>query len=147
MLEKKYPGGKLWRRWGFQINEGNENFSVLGDSEPLLQEVPSCALPQPYVPKDWGSWFHITPKSISYVQDVVHVAVKLKSWLLRPSITLPMGQYVAAGNHIRMIQLAFGKEQQALRERDVNPRDKQNIDAVLHLLQAAHLLDSWYHWH
>ena len=109
--------------------------------EPLLQEVPSCALPQPYVPKDWGSWFHITPKSISYVQDVVHVAVKLKSRLLRPSIILPMGQYVAAGNHLRMIQLAFGKEQHALRERDVNPRDKQNFDAVLHLLQASHLLD------
>ena len=52
-------------------------------------------------------------------QDVVHVAVKLKSQLLKPSIILPMGSYVAAGHHVRMLQIAFGKDQHGLREREV----------------------------
>ena len=80
-------------------------------TEPLQQEVPSCSVEPPNIPKSWDSWFYINPKSISYVQDIVHVAVKLKSRLLRPSIILPMGSYVAAGHHIRMIQIAFGKDQ------------------------------------
>ena len=67
-------------------------------TEPLLQEVLSCSVEPPNIPKSWDSWFYINPKSISYVPDIVHVAVKLKSRLLRPSIILPMGSYVAAGH-------------------------------------------------
>ena len=40
-----------------------------------------------------------------------------------------------------MIQIALGKDQHSLRERDVNHKDKQNFDAVLHIIQASHLLD------
>ena len=96
-------------------------------TEPLLQEVPACCVTPPNIPKEWGSWFHIHPKSIAYVQDMIHVAVKMKSRLLRPSIVLPMGSYIAAGHHIHIIQVTFGKDQHGLRERDVNHKDKQNL--------------------
>ena len=44
------------------------------------------------IQKEWPKWFAITkPTSISCVQDTVHIAVKLKSKLLRPSSILPMG--------------------------------------------------------
>lgn len=48
--------------------------------------------------------------------------------------------YLASGNHIRLIRIAFGKDQHSLRERDVNHRDKQNFDAVLHIVGTLNLL-------
>ena len=36
-------------------------------------------------------------------------------------------------HHLRQIQHTFGKDQHGLREKDLNHKDKQNFDAVLHL--------------
>ena len=89
-------------------------------------------LKQPKIPSSWTSWFIIEhPSSLSYAQDVVHIAVKLKSRLLKPSIILPMGCYVAGVHHLRTVQITFGKDIHGLREKDLNHKDKQNIDAVL----------------
>ena len=110
-------------------------------TEPLLQYLPACSVQSPVIPKSWASWFCIAPKSISYVQDIVHLAVKLKSRLFKPSIVLPMGLYVATGQHIHMIRKAFGKDQHGLRERDVNHKDKQNYEAISRIIGASHLLD------
>ena len=104
---------------------------LIPSTKPLLQEVPACCVTPPNIPKQWGSWFHIHPKSAAYVQDMIHVAVKMKSRLLRPSIVLPMESYIAVGHHICIIQVTFEKDQHGLRERDVNHKDKQNFDAVL----------------
>ena len=41
-----------------------------------------------------------------------------------------------------MLQLLFGKDQHGLRERDVNHKDKQNFDAVLHIISGSHLLEN-----
>ena len=69
------------------------------------------------------------------MQDTVHLGVKLKARLLKPSIVLPMGpHYLASGNHFCLIKMAFGKDQYNLREHDVNHRDKQNFDAVLRII-------------
>jgi len=45
---------------------------------------------------------------------------------------LPLGKYAAGNHHIRFI----------LRDKDVDYRDKQNFDAVMHIIKAASLLDS-----
>ena len=96
------------------------------------------------IPEAWRAWFHINIKSDAvhvYVQDIVHVGVKLKARLLKPSIVLPMGpHYLASGNHVHLIRMVFGKDQHNLRERDVNHRDRQNFDAVMHIVDALHLL-------
>lgn len=63
-------------------------------AEPLLQFVLSSDLELP-IPKSWFSWFHIKPISISFVQDIVHIAVKLKSHLLKPSVVLPYSHFKA----------------------------------------------------
>ena len=109
----------------------------------LYQHVPSCSKNAPDVPQAWNSWFFTTPVSaISYVQDVIHIATKLKSRLLKPSIILPLGpNYLANGHHIQMIRQKFQKDQHGLRERDVNHKDRQNFDAVMHIISASHLLD------
>ena len=95
----------------------------------------------PSIPKAWLEWFTLNPLSISMVQDTVHVAVKLKSRSLKPSIILPMGPYIATSSHLRMMQLTIGKDIHGLREKDVNHKDKQNFEAVLHIVNSAHLLE------
>ena len=73
----------------------------------------------------------------------MHIAVKMKSRLLKPCVILVLGQYVAGGHHnIRMLQLLFGKDQHGLRERDINHKNKQNFDAVLHIISGSHLLEN-----
>ena len=53
-----------------------------------------------------------------------------------------MGPTFEAGTyHLEMLRAKFGKEQHFLRQRDVNHKDRQNFDAVLHIINAAHLLD------
>ena len=93
----------------------------------------SIAVPVKISPT-WSTWFAMqNPTEVAYVQDVVHVAVKLKSRLLKPSIALPLGNYLAGLHDLRMIQSVFGKDQHGIRERDINHKDKQNFDAVLRL--------------
>ncbi len=67
------------------------------------------------------------------MQDIVHVGVKLKCRLLKPSIVLPLGNFVAGVHHLRIIHTTFTKDQHGLRERDINDKDKQNYEAVLRM--------------
>lgn len=83
------------------------------------------------VPSNWSSWFVMKrPTSIVFIEDMVHVAVKLNSRLLRPSIILPLGKYIAGSHHLRIIHNTFSKDQHGLREKDINHKDKQNYEAV-----------------
>ena len=63
--------------------------------------------------------------------------MKLKSRLIRPSIVLPLGRYLAGVHHLRLLQRTFNKDQHGLRERDINHQDKQNFDAVLHITSKS----------
>ena len=73
-----------------------------------LKQNPALTVPMNMdaveIPSVWNDWFWIKrPSSVVYVQDVVHIAVKLKSRLLKPSIVLPMGNYVAGAHHLHII--------------------------------------------
>ena len=72
------------------------------------------------IPSEWKEWFLVKPTCLALVQDTVHVAVKLKSRLLRPSSLLPMGNCV---QHLRMLQVSFGKDEHGLRECDINHKE------------------------
>ena len=52
---------------------------------------------------------------------------------MKPSIVLPMGSYLAGVHHLRLLQATFTKELRGMRECDLNHKDKQNFDAVLHI--------------
>lgn len=78
------------------------------------------------IPSDWLSWFAVM---VTYVQDMVHQSVKLKS--LRPSSVFLLGHYITGIHHLKIIQMSFGKDQHGLCEKDININDKQNYEAVL----------------
>ena len=86
------------------------------------------------IPSKWYQWFRVrNATSVAHVQDIVHVAVRLKARLLKPSIVLPMGKYLDGMHDLRLVQHTFGKDLHGMRERDVNHKDKHNFDAVLHI--------------
>ena len=71
---------------------------------------------------------------------VVHIAVKFKARLLNPSVKLKMGPSLEAGAyHLEQLRIKYGKEQHFLREKDLNHHDRQNFDAVLHIINACPL--------
>lgn len=109
-------------------------------SRSLSGNIPSNSFSPTIIPKDWQSWFHGESKTISYVQDIVHVAVKLKSCLLKPHIVLPMEDYTATGDHLYALKTSFQKDVHGLRLKDINHKDKQNFQAVLNITSAGHLL-------
>ena len=56
------------------------------------------------IPTEWSEWFWTQrPCNVAYVQDTVHIAVKLKCRLLKPSVVLPMGMYTAGAHHLQII--------------------------------------------
>jgi hypothetical protein len=71
------------------------------------------------------------------VQDMVHIGVKMKSRLLKPSIILPMGSYIATPAHLHILVALHGKEVHGIRQKDLNHKDKQNFAAVENLIRAS----------
>ena len=43
------------------------------------------------------------------VQDEVHIGVKLKARILKPSIVLPLGSFLATSSHFQMLVKLHGK--------------------------------------
>ena len=69
------------------------------------------------IPSAWSTWFWIHRlSSATYVQDVVHVAVKLKSRLIKPSVVLPMGDFVAGVHRLQIVRTIFGKDVHVVKE-------------------------------
>ena len=82
--------------------------------DPLLQEVPAPVYTIKISPS-WKNGFCIKPTAISYVQDVVNVAMKFKACLLNPSVKLKMGPNLEAGAyHLQQLCTKYGKEQHFL---------------------------------
>lgn len=63
----------------------------------------------------------------SYIQDVVHIATKLRTRILKPGIILPMGVYMVSINHLKSMTETFSKDKHLLTNTDLNPVDKMNF--------------------
>lgn len=102
-------------------------FKETKESQPIFA---TYTLKPQIIPKNWTNWFAFQhPTSISCSQDTVHIAVKLKSRLLKPSIVLPMGKYIAGAHHLRIVKSTFKNGDHLMREKDLNHSDKQNFEA------------------
>jgi len=90
------------------------------------------------IPPTWKTWFALKqPTGIAYIQDIIHVVVKLKMRLLTPSIVLPLGKYLAGVHHLRIVQQNYSKAEHGMREKDINFKDKQNYEAVVRMTNKA----------
>ena len=106
------------------LTSGNTTLSLNNEST-LLNTPPS-----------FNKWLCSKLYSTCCVQDMIHIAVKFKTRLLKPSIMLPMGCYVASSAHLKIITCLHGKDVHGIRKRDLDCKDKQNFAAIEHLIQA-----------
>ena len=108
-----------------------------GTDMALFNQSPSHLTIGLRIPKDW-TWFWMErATSVLYIQDYIHVAVKLKSRLLKPSIILPLGEYLAGSHHLINVTEVFTKDQHGLRQKDIDHKDKQNFDAVTQITSPS----------
>ena len=92
-------------------------------------------------PASLHRWVYVKQvPTVLCVQDTVHIGVKLKSRLLKPSIILPLGMYVATSSHLRILIKTLSKARHGLRLMDLDHHDKQNFAAVEHIINASQLL-------
>ena len=86
---------------------------LFSSSNPMALLSQSNIASKLSIPMSWQQWFAVkNSTTISYVQDTVHVAIKLKARLIKPSIVLPLGNYVAGVHHLRIVHTFF-KERRA----------------------------------
>jgi len=83
------------------------------------------------IPKAWKSWCFVEQEiSVCFVQDPIHLGVRLKARLLTVSQIFPMGKYSAIASHLHLVQASYSKEHHSLRLRDLNHQHRQNFEAV-----------------
>lgn len=63
---------------------------------------------------------------ISFVQDIIHLATKLRNRCLKFSIMLPMGDKLVSVSHLKMLLQNASKDTHCLVTSDINPYDRQN---------------------
>ena len=113
---------------------------------PLINDDMFAQYPPLELPSSWSSWFTVkNVTNVSYVQDTVHLGVKLKARLLTYSQILPLGKYSAQPLHLSLLQASFYKEQHNLRAKDLDHQDRQNFEAVLRITSenVMNLLDEF----
>ena len=112
---------------------------LFNSDQKLLMMSPSSLLAPLKHPENF-TWFRVKySTSIAYVQDPVHVAVKLKTRMTKPSIVLPIGKYLAGIHHLQLATSSFSKDQHGVRMQDINHKDKQNFEAVMRITNPSFL--------
>ena len=151
----KFDFQLVQKRWSHIVSECHKrgitviSFGADGDSREMKAMLLSShlffnetsaytfQLNKVVIPKEWHTWFAIKVcNGVSFVQDIVHLAVKLKARFLNPSIILPIGKFLAGIHHLRLIQQSFGKDVHNIREKDIDHKDRQNYDATMHITSS-----------
>lgn len=158
--DNRFDANSVTHRWKYMIKECKKrnievvSFSADGDSRLLTSMRVESKLynysskkckyvelanndksSQIVVPKAWKSWFFIEQEiSVCFVQDPIHLGVKLKARLLTVSQILPLGKYSAIATHLHLVQASYSKEHHNLRLRDLDHQDRQNFEAVSRII-------------
>lgn len=133
----KFDFQLVQKRWSHIVSECHKrgitviSFGADGDSREMKAmllsshlffnetSAHSFQLNKVVIPKKWHTWFAIKVCSgISFVQDVVHLAR-----ILSPSISLPIGKFLAGIHHLHLIQQTFGKDVHNMRAKDIDHKE------------------------
>lgn len=145
--DNKFTYKDVLNKWDWMMEEAAKvGIQILGfssDGDPKLLKAMQCrafATDNEMdrniadIPRDgphWDDWFLGNPSgTITYVQDHIHIATKLRTRLLKPSIVLPMGQYLVSPSHLKCLIAEVSKDQHMLTPSDLEPKDKMNFRAM-----------------
>lgn len=69
------------------------------------------------------------------MQDIIHIATKLRNRLLNPSIELPFGKHLISASHLHYLIQNINKDKHQLTASDINPKDRQNFGSLEKMMQ------------
>lgn len=133
--DNKFTFEDVLNRWKYMFKcLEDESISVLGmsadgDSRLLKAMQLRSKLQSSETPPDQSpiSCFRTEFESlIAMIQDIIHFIANLRSRLLKPSITLPMGDQLVSANHLRHVLENVSKDKHCLNAKDLSLKDKMN---------------------
>ncbi|KAF5301715.1 hypothetical protein FQA39_LY10646 [Lamprigera yunnana] len=115
-----------------------------GDTRLLKAMKIAASLPSAPISR---KWFHmdLSNTKLCYFQDQVHVLTKLRTRLLKPGISVPIGHLDISVTHLNTLIRTVSKDKHLLTPCDLAPEDKMNYESarkiceekVLHLLENS----------
>lgn len=132
----KFEASQITRRWKWMLKAANEEgieiVGVSSDGDPkLLRAMYSESFLN--VPSQKWPWFNVLLDNSHpvFIQDTIHLLVKLKSKLLMPSVIIPMGtHFIASRAHIVELINTTSKDQHELTMSFLDVKDKMNFRAA-----------------
>ena len=135
--DNKFDYRQVLQRWKWMSKEAEkEGIEVVGYASDGAPQLLKAMYMRTFIRQPTGrKWpWHCAPldKSLPfYIQDPIHLLVKLKSKLLKPSIIIPMGEnYVATRGHIIELIKNVSKDQHELTMSFIEVKDKMNFRAA-----------------
>lgn len=129
----RFTAAQVHTRWRWTVQALEEGgirlfvFSSDGDGRLLKTMRHNVFLPYPNI--NW-QWFQasLNPPFMC-VQDHIHLGLKFKTKLLKPSVVLPLGPYktVSRGHLVELITQTQTRDEHLLCLSDINPKDKMNF--------------------
>ncbi|KAJ1531323.1 hypothetical protein ONE63_000007 [Megalurothrips usitatus] len=113
---------------------GVEVIGYAADGDPKLLKSMRAHMfpPNAFVPEIFKDLLHCDfSKKETMIQDTIHVLNRFKTRLLKPSIILPMGNFIASSSHLKIIINSASKAEHGLTEYDLTKSDKMNFNATM----------------
>lgn len=143
--DSKYTAENVASRWDFIVEElrkeGIGVISISSDSDPRYNSAMKCnsslgTKSDVFLNKPWFSCGNLM-KCPFYVQDLIHIATKLRNLLLKTlysALLFPFGPgtYIQS-DHLKYIINNFTKDQHMLTDSVLNPEDRQNYSSVVRM--------------
>lgn len=132
--DNKYTTRQVINRWDYIVeNLKQKNIEVVSistDSEPRYNAAMRCCSE---LGKNTKMCSYIRKFSPFYVQDLIHIATKLRNFLLRTIMDrmfIPFGNHFIKVQHLVFLLANFRKDQHELTATTLNPADRQNFSSV-----------------
>lgn len=140
----KFYATDVVKRWKYIIeclrSEGISVLRVSSDGDPRLLKAMRS---ESKLGKDNDFYKDLTEKNVQApyfhaefepdiipIQDTVHIGAKLRSRLLKPSIFLPMGDFIISASHLKILTNTVSKDKHCLNSKELSPKDKMNYQSV-----------------
>lgn len=134
--DNKFTSQDIMRRWEWIVDEAaKEGIQVVGfsaDGDPkLLKSMNVKCFSRPTAQNLWSNWFLGNLEATHFCfQDFVHIATKLRTRLLKPSVVLPMGKYFVSPSHILELLSTVNKSFHGVSSSDLDTTDKMNYRSM-----------------
>lgn len=140
--ENKYNAADVAMRWETIVDRlrelGITVLTIASDSDPrynsAMRKNSKLGNESTIFLHEWFSCGHVDDYHPIYFQDMIHIGMKLRNFILRTlwkHKTLPFGDYFIDIDHLYTIMDMFPKDLHQLTKTVLNPKDKQNFSSVL----------------